>query len=172
MFSCLDYAITVKTEPTKAYNFTWLSAPKSTFKFRVLSCSEARLAFTSKPNNLEQSYELIIGADSNQKTELYKNQGETPVAMDISPNILDCNSYQDFWVEWSSNGVFKCGLGDEAGADVFLEYTDDNPVPVYFISLTSGLGVTQGSTWNFNDDIGNLFVLDFSVHFLLICPRP
>ena len=159
MLCCsVDYRVYMQTTQTNQYNFTWLAAPKNYFMFRILACSDAKIALVDIPYDLSRSYELLIGADSNSKTELFRDQDSNPVATTGTPSVLDCNTYQDFWMRWSGDGNIEVGKGDKLGAGVFLEWMDEDPRLVHFLSLTSG-SASSGATWNFDDDIGLILTM-------------
>jgi len=53
-----------------------------------------------------------------------------------TPNILNINNYNMFWVSWSG-GVISVGTGSSVGANTFMLYADQTPSPVNYLAFSA-----------------------------------
>jgi len=139
--------ITVHTPNTYGYNNAWFVTNNYFFSFRVRSCSEVRLLLTVEPyqidpSNEEHIHEIVIGGWQNTRSVIYLDTvSNISVADSNTPNILSCNEFRQFWIQWTGNGAIAVGQ-NELGTSEFLRYVDTEPHRIYGISISTGAGST------------------------------
>ena len=67
------------------YKDYWFTSHKQLLTFQVRANSDARVALAKRMGDIAaDSYEVIIGAQTNQKTYILRNNNPTPVAQVVS----------------------------------------------------------------------------------------
>ncbi len=92
------------------------------------------------PESTEHYYEIVIGGYANQQSEIrrWPSPG-IPVAV-ITPNILNCDQYRHFWVDWDNDsGRIRLGSGLIPGSLQVIEWID----PDFLVPETIAI-----STWH------------------------
>lgn len=88
-----------------------------TLVFSLKTCDNFSILFAPFIGLIKyNTYELrIAAAENNQYTILMKND-KTPsiIKRQLTPNILSCNEFRNFWLEWRSNGL-SLGKGKVIG---------------------------------------------------------
>ena len=117
---------------------------QKSFTVDIQSCAEARLQLHSFPSE-SRAYEIIIGADGNLGTSLYRGV-ESPEAVlyESTPDVLSCLESRTFWISWD-NGQIDVGVGDVSGRRL-LSWVDSEPMEVHSMALSSGPG-SDGAEW-------------------------
>ncbi len=120
--------------------------------FSIRACSNARLLLSSKPTEVsdgqaDSTYEVIFGAGSQVLTTAHVIGQLTNVSV-ITPFVLSCDYFKQFWVDWSNNTL---QIGHEQSfTHPFLVLQPDVPFPV------SGIAVqtleSKAGEWIFNKD--------------------
>ena len=116
----------------------------------IRSCAEAHLhllSFYTDP----QSYEVVIGAESNTKTSLYRETSTSVIHSENTPDVLDCLESRTFWISWE-NGHIDVREESLAGNSL-LTWTDTNPLEVHMMALSSGPG-SEGAEWIYSINAG------------------
>ena len=119
----------------------------------IRSCGEAHLhlqPFYTEP----QSYEVVIGAESNTKTSLYRETSTSVIHSENTPDVLDCLESRTFWISWE-NGQIDVREESLAGNSL-LSWTDTNPLEVHMMALSSGPG-SEGAEWIYSINAGRRF---------------
>ena len=118
----------------------------------VKSCAEAHVhlyEYQAEP----QVYEIVIGAESNMKTVLYRGTNtEQTVASESTPDVLHCLESRAFWISWDA-GQIDVGKGSMSGKRL-LSWMDDDPQDVHTATLSSGPG-SEGAEWVYPVSSGN-----------------
>ena len=115
----------------------------------ITSCAEAHIhlhSYVTEP----QVYEVVIGADSNMKTVLYR-EANTEVKSESTPEVLSCLETRTFWISWD-NGQIDVGRNSVSGRRL-LSWSDDDPKDVHAAGLSSGPG-SDGAEWVYPVSLG------------------
>ena len=135
------------TPTTYGYSNAWFVTSNYFFSFRVRACSEVRLLLTvepyqNDPNNAQHIHEIVIGGWQNTRSVIYRDTtSNVSVADSKTPNILSCDEFRQFWIQWSANGAISVGQ-NALGTSEFLRYVDIEPHRIYGISISTGSGST------------------------------
>ena len=147
----------IYTPNRDAYDTLWLTVPDRTYKvFRIKACSDAKVALSQfVGNTATHSYEVVYGATSNSRTVLrkYSLGVSTEVATGPSPNVLNCELPDFFWVSWE-NGFIAAGRGLHPGEDGFVGYRDPQPYEVNALGFAG-----RASVWGFGTLDGKQFLI-------------
>jgi hypothetical protein len=93
------------------------------------------------------AYEIVIGGSENKVTSIRNLTLAYPVVTVTTPDILDCNSFQKFWVTWK-DGIIQVGRGLVPERQPIIVWQDPNPYTIRGIAISTGFG-TSGS-WEFS----------------------
>ena len=110
-------------------------------RFKVQACNNARVTLAAKPDDITQSYEIIIGGGGNKRSVIRTAISGPNVAVNRYPGLLSCNESRWFWVGWQ-RGKIEVGQGVLYGKFRFLLFQDPNPRDVTAMSFSSGDGAT------------------------------
>ena len=147
--------ITIKTPALAAPDdslLNWMTTSSTTMVFSLRACSSARLLLSSRPTEVsddptESTYEVILGA-SNHVLTTARVIGQTANVSVLTPFVLSCDYFKQFWVDWSNNTL---QLGhDQSFAHPFLELEPDFPFSVYGVAVQTL--ESKGGEWIFNRD--------------------
>ena len=116
----------------------------------IRSCAEAHLHLYLIYNE-PQAYEVVIGAESNTKTSLYRETSTSVIHSENTPDVLDCLESRTFWISWE-NGQIDVREESLAGNSL-LSWTDTNPLEVHMMALSSGSG-SEGAEWTYSTSAG------------------
>ncbi len=100
----------------------WVTVSGSTaFVFRVKACQNVQVILATVLGNSQYGASKIVIGEDNLKSYFYPNvQGHNPLIVD-TPNILNCNEFQAFFIQWTLNGV-HVGYGAFLGGHTFIEF--------------------------------------------------
>ena len=141
----------VKTPARFGFDTLWLrQVQKSSVVFGVRTCNDAILALSEEMQQVSNSYEIIIGGYSNQRSEIRPNVQTVPVTWLDTPDILSCNETRFFWVSWEG-GVIEVGLGLRVGQRRFLFWKDLSPRNVTAVGFSSW---DKENDWEFTHNEG------------------
>ena len=123
------------------------SLPMGYFLFKVKSCQEAHIALTDKPTVWgDYIYDIIIGADSNTQTQIWKKNITRPVSSTDTDSVLNCDEDRQFWLGYS-DGTVEVGRGDTLGQGLLVNYRDPQKPKIFAASLASG--PIKGAEWSY-----------------------
>lgn len=115
--------------------------------FGVKACKDARLALSEIPGiTTYNTYEVIIGFDSNTQCSIATSVGAEPVVSAYAHNALDCEVLKYFWVSWRKNAL-ELGFGSAVGSGTILRWASAVMHPVNAISVMTPEEVS--ATWEF-----------------------
>lgn len=143
-----DYDVTLRTPQNDKSDMAWITAPKKFFPFRIMACSNAIISLTSKPQDVSDGFQIIIGTHGNTISSIFKNSIHEMVQVQDTPQILSCGVYQDFWIRWEGRKLMV-GEGD-LDSGMFMMWEDPEPLTLHAISLRSE-DPDGPITWNFYD---------------------
>lgn len=109
------------------------------FKFKMRSCESAKVTLLNDPADVDStSYYFNIGAETNGKTQLYRNNNGTMelATEESTPSVLDCQYFDDYGITFDINGTFELRKGGDL-SESLLTYDDSEPLPVQALTLGS-----------------------------------
>ncbi len=93
----------------------------SSFVFRVKACQNVRVILASVLGNSKYGASKIVIGEDNMKSYFYLNvQEDNPLIVD-TPNILNCNEFRAFFIQWTLNDV-HVGYGAFLGGTIFIDF--------------------------------------------------
>ncbi|CAK1547720.1 unnamed protein product [Leptosia nina] len=104
--------------------------------FAILAAQDAHLVLLTMPNYDGPIYDLRIGTDSNQKTELRRGYENISGEFAWTPYILSETKYKKFYTKIYKDGTIELGM--EGSLRPILNFTDTKAVPVNFFSFCAG----------------------------------
>lgn len=77
-----------------------------------------------------------------------------------TPSILNCNSFLDFWVDWT-DGIVGLGRGRSVGDDVILTYDLSTwmRVPINFVSISKAHPIGMWEFPNYEGVLNAFFIV-------------
>ena len=113
------------------------------------ACKEARISL--RPSETDTpSYVIILGADSNTKSRIYKGTDSTAVSQSDTPDVISCTESRTFWISWAA-GTIQIAIKSDRGRRV-IAWTDSSPATVHVIGMATGPGA-EGE-WRFSRSTG------------------
>lgn len=128
----------VYTELERDFNQATVTPSGESFQFQVKACMDLHIFLTQNPGSVEAyAYQIVLGSDDNQKSSIRKKEPYQHTETFDTPNVLNCESYLDFWLSWTSN-IIEMGTGVTTGNNMLFSWRDvSNPYPINVLSLAS-----------------------------------
>ncbi|CAK1547718.1 unnamed protein product [Leptosia nina] len=104
--------------------------------FAVLAAQDAHFLLSTVPNLAGPIYDIGIGIDSNQMTEIRRSYDEISGEFAVTHNILSPTKYKQFYTKVYKDGTIELGM--EGSLRPILNFTDTKAVPVNFFSFSAG----------------------------------
>lgn len=115
------------------------------------ACSDANIYLHYDPNEpTKENYEIHIGEMSNSQTSILKD-GEKQASVSHSA-VLDCNSYQEFWISWLGHDIV-IGQGSIFGEQVMTNWKDDAAL-YEIIAVTLASSASTEAQWKVHRNLG------------------
>ncbi|XP_033105774.1 uncharacterized protein LOC117108037 [Anneissia japonica] len=112
-----------------------LEQGETRLEFSVRARNDVHIAFSSEERDTPAMYEIVIGGWSNSKSVIRRcKQCDNLVEKRKRDGFLDRQIYQNIWITFE-NGLIQVGY---QGDDAFMEWRDNNPLPVNYIGFTTG----------------------------------
>ncbi|KAI8498837.1 hypothetical protein Bbelb_232900 [Branchiostoma belcheri] len=124
-----------KIWPRSGYHWTEKPLTGSRFMFEVEATSDVFVALSSKKQNLDDMYEILIGGMGNTKSGIRRSKSGITLTTAETFNFVCRTEYRMFWITWSSDGTIAVGRGNET--QPFLQYKDPNPLPIIFAGFST-----------------------------------
>ena len=70
------------------------------------------------------------------------------------PTIQHVFPIRPFWIKWTPEGLIQFGSGRQAGKHEILVYSDDNPILIETVQVSSFEAGIE--TWDFSQIIGSV----------------
>ena len=97
------------------------------YTFKVKACKDVRIKLSTRFGVTDtNTYEIIVGADNNQKTEIIPDPESSHKESANTADVLDCDTYTPLWVAWRY-GTLRVGSSAYVWENELLSYTDSNP---------------------------------------------
>ncbi len=91
------------------------------------------------------AYKIGIATDTATSLYIYYNN-EKKSAANYGPNLLNCEAYTPFWVQWK-DGFIQLGHGSDRGETIMISWPNmDKSMTVNAISMTTDGVIGQ---WEF-----------------------
>ena len=92
---------------------------------------------------------MLTGEQGNQYVGIYVDRKlENKCASHNAPEVLSCDSFDTFWLQWSDNAL-KVGRGHVAGSQQITECETSQPLDIRGVSVGSAMG--EEAYWQFED---------------------
>ena len=145
---------TFATPAQYGHTHAWMVMGRKSLLFKVRACSEVRILLAYDPYDVTSNVkEVVIGGWSNTKSAIYGDLiSNTTVATVDTINILSCDVFNDFWVEWYSAGIVV-GKGTSLSSLEFMRYDDQNIHKINALSFSTGAG--SAGEWQVGSQAGN-----------------
>ena len=92
--------------------------PYTTFiTFAVKAQNDAILALSDQLENPTKSYEVVIGANGNTRTEIRSEIQTSSRKSALTPSVLNKDQFREFWISWNS-GVVSVGTGSQVNRNM------------------------------------------------------
>lgn len=154
------YVVTTVDDVTKEDVWLSLTPSQTSFTVDIRACAEAHLfllPFYTDP----ESYEVVIGAEGNTKTLVYRAEDKNePTASEVTANILSCTEFRKFWISWE-NGRIDVALSSPAGRS-YLSWSDGSPLQVHVLRISTGPG--SDGEWMFPRGSGGFLHIAVLAH--------
>ncbi len=111
--------------------------------FKLKACMDGHIGLFESYKLKPSTYEIVLGSQSNRRTEIHR-YGHT-MASAVTPGILKCEEFQQFWVSWSS-GFIGVGHGDTPGIAEIVGVDDPNFKGISYMGLSTS--VTATGEWD------------------------
>ena len=95
---------------------------------------------------------IVLGADSNTKSHIYKGTDTTAVSETDTPDVISCTESRTFWISWAA-GTIQIAIKSDRGRRI-IAWTDSSPASVHVIGMATGPG-SEGE-WRFSRSSGTL----------------
>lgn len=146
-------SFTFVTPPEYGRRNAWMLMQRNFFAFQVRACSEVRVLLANDPRDLSVNVkEVLIGGWSNTKSAVYGDLTSNQTVAEVDTNnILNCDSFNEFWIQWHSGGidVGKGGLNTQ----IFLQHSDTNLHRIHALSISTGDG--SSGEWQLSVQTGD-----------------
>ena len=140
------YFMLYDTQPKFTFNNVWVTVKHTShFRFTVAACNNAYIFMTSIIGVTSMfMYEVKL---TNSKSTIFQGHEGWPYVQVNTPNILNCQIPQQFWVSWI-NGNVRVGKGTIVGSQTIMDWQDMNPRPIASIGLATDQ-IPSSAEWTF-----------------------
>ena len=151
VFDIVVTSLTSHTPDNYNYNQFWLTVAGRWFiVFRVKACNDAHIGLAAIVGNSENRlYEVVIGGQGNTQSYIRRTaQSTDDEALAETPDILSCNEFRSFWIQWENNHV-EVGEGSVINQRRFINWADTTD-PHGISALTLSTGWESTGDWQFS----------------------
>ena len=144
---CSDSTVHNTSATNSAFQYPFTRLASSHLTFDVKASSDVYLVLSAQNYDLNKLYYIIIGGWNGKRSMISKClNGCIKKIVDHRVSVIDPVEWRSFWVSVSEDGLVSVGI---VGDDAFMEWKDDEPLPVNYVGFMTGNG--NSGQWRFCD---------------------
>ena len=139
----LAHDILIATKDQINYEQLWLTEyANNDMVISVKACSDAHIILSPDVGNTEDVYEIALGIDDNVHSVIRNTRGGTNHVIAWTEDILSCDEYRTFWIQWVNGSGIYVGEGPEVGVDEIFRFIDLVGKNIRAAGFSTGNGAT------------------------------